>query len=122
MALELWGQCCSQRRYWRNFVASVGAGLVFHRNGKPIDSRARTIRDHHFYPLITRRRLPKMRLHDLRHLHGSYLVAQGVDLASVAERLGHASKSFTLQTYVHGMGQEKVAKVANTLLTLRTTH
>jgi hypothetical protein len=31
-----------------------GAGLVFHRNGKPLDPRARTIRDPHFFPLVTR--------------------------------------------------------------------
>jgi integrase len=94
-----------------------GAGLVFHRDGKALDPRARTIRDHHFYPLIERLGLPKVRLHDLRHLHGSYLVSQGVDLASVAERLGHASKAFTLARYVHGMGQERAAEVSNQLLT-----
>jgi integrase len=94
-----------------------GTGLVFHRDGKPLDPRARTIRDHHFYPLIARLGLPRVRLHDLRHLHGSYLVAQGVDVASVAERLGHASKAFTLNTYVHGMGQERAAEAANHLLT-----
>lgn len=45
--------------------------------------------------------VPRIRFHDLRHTHASWLVAQGVDIRTVADRLGHAAVSFTLQTYVH---------------------
>ena len=51
--------------------------------------------------------LPRIRFHDLRHTHASLLVAAGVPIKVVSERLGHAHPGFTMQTYQHllpGMG------------------
>jgi integrase len=39
--------------------------------------------------------------HDLRHSHGSALIAGNVDARTVADRLGHANVGFTMQRYVH---------------------
>ncbi|AIF51212.1 site-specific integrase [Pelosinus sp. UFO1] len=39
--------------------------------------------------------------HLLRHLHGSYLLRNGMDIAAVSKSLGHSKKSFTLDTYIH---------------------
>jgi integrase len=47
--------------------------------------------------------LPDIRLHDLRQTHASHLLAAGVNVKVVSERLGHASVSFTLDTYAHVM-------------------
>jgi integrase len=35
--------------------------------------------------------LPRIRFHDLRHTHASLLVAAGVPIKVVSERLGHAT-------------------------------
>lgn len=78
-----------------------GIGLVFHSHGGPIDPR--NIRRYDFLPMVKRLGLPRIRLHDLRHFHASFLLARGADLASVSSRLGHGSKSFTLSTYAHTM-------------------
>lgn len=43
----------------------------------------------------------KMRLHDLRHAHASRLVAAGVDVRSIADRMGHADAAMTLNVYAH---------------------
>ena len=43
----------------------------------------------------------RMRLHDCRHWHATQLVAAGVDLNTVADRLGHATAGFTLTVYGH---------------------
>ena len=43
----------------------------------------------------------RMRLHDCRHWHATQLVAAGVDLNTVADRLGHATAAFTLSVYGH---------------------
>lgn len=43
------------------------------------------------------------RLHDLRHQHGSELLADGLDIRSVSERLGHARTSTTSDIYVHSV-------------------
>lgn len=44
-----------------------------------------------------------MRLHDLRHTHGSIAVKAGVPIGVVSERLGHARPEFTLHRYAHAM-------------------
>ena len=62
--------------------------------------------------------LPGVRLHDLRHSFASMLLASGVNVKVVSEALGHASSSFTLDTYAHllpGMG-EQVATAIETAL------
>ncbi|HYN75875.1 MAG TPA: tyrosine-type recombinase/integrase [Candidatus Limnocylindria bacterium] len=46
-------------------------------------------------------RLPHARLHDLRHLHATYLLRAGVSVHVVAERLGHADPAITLRVYAH---------------------
>lgn len=39
--------------------------------------------------------------HDLRHFHASLLIAGGLSVRAVADRLGHADASETLATYAH---------------------
>jgi integrase len=58
------------------------------------------------------RELEGLRPYDLRHLHASLLLARGVSLRTVSERLGHADPGFTLTTYTHLVpgGQEAAAK------------
>lgn len=40
-------------------------------------------------------------VHSLRHSHGSLLLANGVDIATVSKRLGHSNLTTTLNTYIH---------------------
>jgi integrase len=42
-----------------------------------------------------------IRLHDLRHLHATELLIRGVDVRTVAGRLGHADPHMTLGVYGH---------------------
>ena len=43
----------------------------------------------------------KIRLHDLRHSHATWLINNGANIVAVSKRLGHASIEQTLQTYTH---------------------
>jgi len=45
--------------------------------------------------------LPRIRLHDLRHTHASLLLAAGVPVHVVSQRLGHADPGFTMRVYGH---------------------
>jgi integrase len=45
--------------------------------------------------------LPRIRLHDMRHTHGTLLIEGGVHPKVVQERLGHHSVAFTLDVYAH---------------------
>ena len=46
---------------------------------------------------------PSLRLHDLRHSHGSSLLAAGVSIADTARRLRHKHPGITLSTYAHSI-------------------
>ena len=46
-------------------------------------------------------KIPVITVHGLRHTHASLLLFAGVSIASVAQRLGHASMTTTQKTYLH---------------------
>jgi integrase len=54
-----------------------------------------------FDRIVRRASVPVIRLHDLRHTHGTILIANGVHAEVVSERLGHAWFTFTVETYQH---------------------
>ena len=59
--------------------------------------------------------LSRIRLHDLRHTHASLLLAAGIPVKVVSERLGHANATITLGVYAHvmsGMQAEAAARFA----------
>jgi integrase len=59
-----------------------------------------------------------IRLHGLRHTHGTLLISAGVPVKVVSERLGHATPGFTIDTYQHvlpGM-QAEAARVFEQLV------
>lgn len=43
------------------------------------------------------------RFHSLRHTHASWLIANGCDIKTVSERLGHSDVAVTLKVYGHLM-------------------
>ncbi|MDK8115737.1 site-specific integrase [Limosilactobacillus reuteri] len=45
--------------------------------------------------------IPTISVHGLRHTHASLLLYEGVSVASVAKRLGHANTATTQETYIH---------------------
>lgn len=61
--------------------------------------------------LFRRLNLPKgASLHSLRHTHGSHMLANGVSLPVVSERLGHSSVRVTADVYSHAIhGQDDEA-------------
>jgi integrase len=66
-----------------------------------------------FARAVARTDLPRIRLHDLRHTHATHLLAAGVNMKLVSERLGHATPAFTLDVYGHVMpGQQADAAAA----------
>ena len=73
---------------------------------------------------LKRAGLPRMSLKGLRHTHASLALEAGVPVKVVSERLGHASTSFTMDTYAHvlpGM-QEDAAEVVASLVARSRAH
>jgi hypothetical protein len=52
-----------------------------------------------FERIARRAGVPVIRLHDLRHTHGTLLIKDLVPVKVVSERLGHANVAFTMKTY-----------------------
>jgi integrase len=63
-------------------------------------------------PDVGASKLPRIRLHDLRHTHTSLALAAGINPKVISERLGNATVSITLDTYSHAIPalQEKAAE------------
>lgn len=75
--------------------------LVFcHRDGRPYipDMFSRE-----FDRRVKRHKLPRIRLHDLRHTYATLALQVGVPAKVVSERLGHSSVTVTLDLYSHVM-------------------
>ena len=74
--------------------------LVFANEvGRPIEVRNMIRRS--FIPLLEKANLPQIRFHDLRHTAATLLLSEGVHPKVVAEMLGHARISTTIDLYSH---------------------
>jgi integrase len=74
-----------------------GSDLVFTSTiGPPLDDR--NVR-RAFKNVLSAAKLPKMRIHDLRHTCATLLLAQGVHPKTVQELLGHSQISLTMDMY-----------------------
>ena len=50
--------------------------------------------------------LKKIRVHDLRHSHATFLLSKGVNIVSLSRRLGHERVSTTLDIYSHVLKED----------------
>jgi integrase len=62
---------------------------------------AKTTLQRHFTRYQQAAAVKKIRIHDLRHSHASYLISKNVDIVLIANRLGHLNPKQTLDTYSH---------------------
>ena len=74
-------------------------------NGDPMVPSTFTYR---FKMILRENGLPvDLNVHSLRHTNASMLIAQGVDVRTVAGLLGHAQPSTTLDIYSHAFDKNK---------------
>src|SRR5262249_37347645 len=75
-------------------------GLVFPSGaGTPIEPRNL---NRHFKALLKRTGLPlATRFHDLRHTCATLMIAQGIHMKTISQRLGHSSIQVTMDVYGH---------------------
>lgn len=77
-------------------------------NGNPL--HVHKVSQRNFQAVIAKAGLPRLRFHDLRHLHASYGARAGVPAKVKQQRLGHATPGFTMQVYTHTLaGQQEAA-------------
>lgn len=63
-------------------------------------------------------KLPKIRLHDLRHTGATLLIGKNVDIEVISKRLGHSKPSVTLDIYGHALPENdrKASDILETAL------
>ncbi len=54
-----------------------------------------------FPKFLTRNKLPRLKFHELRHTNATFLISQGIDVQTVAGRLGHSTSVTTQNIYSH---------------------
>ena len=74
-----------------------------------------------FRKFIERHKLKPLRFHDLRHLHATWLILQGIPLKVVSERLGHSKISTTSDIYGHVLpsADQAAAEALNSMFALQ---
>ena len=75
-----------------------GGYVLADQLGNPIDSN-RLSRE--FARVVKAVGLPTATLHSFRHAHASLLLAEGVSIKGIADRLGHSNPAVTLNIYSH---------------------
>jgi integrase len=83
--------------------------VLAHEDGRPVNPQVLTA--------WCRRQFGK--LHGLRHTHASQLLDAGVNIKTVASRLGHGSAALTLSTYAHllpGADQDAAERIDDLML------
>lgn len=65
------------------------------------DSISTTTLDRRFEKYVKLAGVKKIRIHDFRHSHASYLINKGAIISMIASRLGHSDVATTLNIYSH---------------------
>ena len=104
--LKAWRKECEwDRAQTANEKVSEDDYLFRQPNGKPMCPSTFTYR---FKLILKANNLPlDLNVHSLRHTNASLLIAQGVDVRTVASLLGHAQASTTLDIYAHAFDKNK---------------
>jgi integrase len=87
---------------WRENCPPSELGLVFpNEAGKPINNN--NLLNRYYYPALEAADLPRIRFHNLRHTFASLLIDQGENAVYIADQMGHAKPTITLDVYGHLM-------------------
>ncbi len=94
------------RKWQTNHIVQMGDlwektdRLFTQHDGKPIHPDTIT---GWFASFIKKNNFPKVTLHSLRHTNATLMIADGTDIRTVSNRLGHAQTSTTLNIYAHAL-------------------
>lgn len=70
------------------------------------DGRTKSTFEHDMETYSKKAGIKKIRVHDLRHSHATYLLSKNVNIVSLSRRLGHEKVSTTLDIYSHALKED----------------
>ena len=98
-------QCAWEREHEYDETLQEDDYLFRQPSGDPMVPTTFTFR---FKKILRQNGLPdNLSVHSLRHTNASVLIAQGVDVRTVASLLGHSQASTTLDIYAHAFDKNK---------------
>lgn len=84
----------------KGFLCQDTNRLFIRWNGKPMNPN----KPSDWFPeFLERHNLSHLNFHGLRHTSGTYLISQGMDIPTVAKRLGHSKPTTTANIYAHAV-------------------
>ena len=106
--LKAWKNECAWQMEQELNQTLTGEDYLFRQpNGDPMVPTTFTFR---FKKILKQNGLPEnLNVHSLRHTNASLMIAQGVDVRTVAGLLGHSQPSTTLDIYSHAFDKNKRA-------------
>jgi len=100
--IELAPASVHELKKWKLACPKGDLDLVFpSKTGTP--QQAANMFYRHFLPALQRAKLPRIRIHDLRHTYASLLIDQGEHPKYIQTQMGHSSINVTMDTYGHMM-------------------
>lgn len=104
--LKAWKQECAWQMEQAEGQTLTEEDYLFRQpGGDPMVPSTFTFR---FKKILKENGLPQnLSVHSLRHTNASLLIAQGVDVRTVASLLGHSQASTTLDIYAHAFDKKK---------------
>jgi len=82
----------------KGFICQDNNRLFVTWDGKPMHPYTVT---KWFPDFLERNKLPKLNFHGLRHTSATFLISKGMDIETVAGRLGHSTSATTQNVYSH---------------------
>jgi integrase len=105
-------------RQWHKECPKSKLDLVFpNEEAGPIDQS--NFLKRHFYPMLIKAKIKRVRFHDLRHTYASMLIEQGESIKYIQNQMGHSSPTVTLNIYTHlfnPTNQESECKLERSIL------
>lgn len=87
-----------QQQEEKDFSVEGESRLFVSWDGKPMHPETVS---HWFPKFVKRYKLPPLTFHGLRHTSATFLISRGMDIQTVAGRLGHATSATTQNIYSH---------------------
>jgi len=84
----------------KGFICTASSRLFINWEGKPMHPYTVT---KWFPKFLEKNGMPRLNFHGLRHTSATFLISQGMDIQTVASRLGHSTSATTQNIYSHFM-------------------
>lgn len=109
ITIPAWGMEMLRRQKARVAACRLKAGPGWQESARVFPSEVGTVPhrrnvERALHEACDRLNLPRIRVHDLRHLHLSMLAMAGVPVKVAQQRAGHATASVTMAVYSHVLG------------------